>query len=126
MTRYKDLDLNFNLNPLSRDINILSGDDAVRRSVRNVVLYNFLEKPFNPRFGGNVIRRLFDQLDPIAVYSVQKQISEAIKQNEPRANLISVDLKLEFDRNYLDVDIVFKVKNSPQPVVLNITLERVR
>ena len=126
MTRYKDLDLNFNLNPLSRDINILSGEDAVRRSVRNVVLYNFLEKPFTPRFGGNVIRRLFDQLDPIAVYSVQKQISEAIKQNEPRANLISVDVKPDFDRNSLDVDIVFRVKNSPQPVVLNITLERVR
>tara|TARA_A100001391_G_scaffold39489_1_gene22004 strand:- start:1901 stop:2281 length:381 start_codon:yes stop_codon:yes gene_type:complete len=126
MARYKDLDLNFNLNPLSRDINVLTDRDAVRRSVRNVVLYNFLEKPFQPRFGGNVIRRLFENLDPVSIYSIKKQITDAIQDYETRATVISVTVQPNFDTNSLEIDITFSIRNSPEPIVLNITLERVR
>ena len=126
MARYKDLDLNFNLNPLSKDINVLTDRDAVRRAVRNVVLYNFLEKPFKPVFGGDVIRRLFENMDPIALYSIKKQITESIEQYETRATVIAVTVKPDYDRNSLEVDVAFRMRNSPEPIVLNITIERVR
>ena len=126
MARYKDLDLNFNLNPLSRDINVLTDREAVRRAVRNVVLYNFLEKPLKPVFGGDVIRRLFENMDPIALYSIKKQITESIEQYETRARVVAVTVVPDYDRNSLEVDVAFTLQNSPEPIVLNITLERVR
>jgi len=126
MARYKDLDLNFNLNPLSRDINVLTDRDAVRRSVRNVVLYNFLEKPFSPTFGGNVRGKLFENINSITALRIKGEIEKAIIDNEPRASLRGVKVAPDLDRNAFDVTIVFNVNNNPAPVKVEISLERIR
>ena len=63
MSRFSDLDLDFTLNPISKDVNILRDNEAIKRSVRNIVLYNFLEKPFKPTFGGNVTAQLFENVN---------------------------------------------------------------
>ena len=58
--RFSDIDLNFEINPLTKDVNILKNEDTVKRSVRNIVLTNFGEKKFQPFFGGNVLAQLFE------------------------------------------------------------------
>jgi|TARA_R100000426_G_scaffold47982_1_gene35632 phage baseplate assembly protein W len=126
MNRFLDLDLNFMKNPISNDVNILKDVDAVKRSVRNIVLYNFGEKKFNPIFGGNVVAKLFESLDPMTAQSLKDSISRSIVQNEPRAFLNDVSVRPNLDRNAFDVSILFTVRNDPQPIKLDLSLERIR
>ena len=113
-------------NPISNDVNILKDVDAVKRSVRNIVLYNFGEKKFNPLFGGNVTSKLFESLDPMTAQSLKDLISRSIVQNEPRAFLNDVRVRPNIDTNAFDVSITFTVKNDPQPIKLDLSLERTR
>jgi phage baseplate assembly protein W len=126
MNRYKDLDLNMTMNPITKDVNLLLDVEAVKRSVRNIVLTNFGEKKFKPFFGGNVISKLFENLDPMTAQSLKDGISNSIIQNEPRVFLNDVKVRPDFDRNLFDVTILFTVRNNPDPVILTFSLERVR
>ena len=82
--RFSDIDLNFDVNPLTKDINTLKNEDAVKRSVRNIVLTNFGEKKFQPFFGGDVISRLFENFSPFTSFEIKKAIERSIIRNEPR------------------------------------------
>jgi|TARA_E500000318_G_C3564658_1_gene215126 phage baseplate assembly protein W len=126
MSRFSDIDLNFTKNPITNDVNILRDSEAVRRSVRNIVLYNFLEKPFSPTFGGNVRGKLFENINSITALRIKGEIEKAIIDNEPRASLRGVKVSPDLDRNAFDVTIVFNVNNNPAPVKVEISLERIR
>tara|TARA_R100000773_G_scaffold34645_1_gene29657 strand:+ start:410 stop:790 length:381 start_codon:yes stop_codon:yes gene_type:complete len=126
MSRFSDIDLNFTKNPITNDVNILRDSEAVRRSVRNIVLYNFLEKPFSPTFGGNVRGKLFENINSITALRIKGEIEKAIIDNEPRASLRGVKVSPNLDRNAFDVTIVFNVNNNPAPVKVEISLERIR
>ncbi len=126
MSRFSDIDLNFTKNPITNDVNILRDNEAVRRSVRNIVLYNFLEKPFSPTFGGNVRGKLFENINSITALRIKGEIEKAIIDNEPRASLRGVKVSPNLDRNAFDVTIVFNVNNNPAPVKVEISLERIR
>jgi|TARA_A100001391_G_scaffold199019_1_gene181445 phage baseplate assembly protein W len=126
MSRFSDIDLNFTKNPITNDVNILRDNEAVRRSVRNIVLYNFLEKPFSPTFGGNVRGKLFENINSITALRIKGEIEKAIIDNEPRASLRGVKVAPDLDRNAFDVTIIFNVNNNPAPVKVEISLERIR
>jgi len=126
MSRFSDIDLNFTKNPITNDVNILRDSEAVRRSVRNIVLYNFLEKPFSPTFGGNVRGKLFENINSITALRIKGEIEKAIIDNEPRASLRGVKVSPNLSRNAFDVTIVFSVSNNPAPVKVEISLERIR
>jgi|TARA_A100001515_G_scaffold79931_1_gene63464 phage baseplate assembly protein W len=126
MARFTDLDLNFARNPLTGDINTLTDSDAVKASVRHAVLYNFFEKPFKPRFGGNVIAQLFENINPITAINIRDFIIKTVKDNEPRAILRNVNVIPSLDQNAFNVNIEFLVSNSNQPVKLDFSLERLR
>ena len=126
MSRFSDIDLNFTKNPITKDVNILRDNEAVRRSVRNIVLYNFLEKPFSPTFGGNVRRKLFENINSITALRIKGEIEKAVIDNEPRASLRGVKVSPNLDKNAFDVTIVFNVNNNPAPVKVEISLERIR
>ena len=126
MSRFSDLDLDFTLNPISKDVNILRDTEAIKRSVRNIVLYNFLEKPFKPTFGGNVTAQLFENVNPISALKLKVFVEKAIVENEPRVYLNEVNVVPEFDRNAFSVTIKFTPINSPQPIKISVNLERVR
>ena len=126
MSRFTDIDLNFTRNPITNDVNILRDSEAVRRSVRNIVLYNFLEKPFSPTFGGNVRGKLFENINSITALRIKGEIEKAIIDNEPRVSLRGVKVSPNLDRNAFDVTIVFNVNNNPAPVKVEISLERIR
>ena len=126
MSRFSDIDLNFTKNPITNDVNILRDNEAVRRSVRNIVLYNFLEKPFSPTFGGNVRGKLFENINSITALRIKGEIEKAIIDNEQRASLRGVKVAPDLDRNAFDVTIIFNVNNNPAPVKVEISLERIR
>lgn len=110
---YKDLNLNFTKNPVTGDIATLSDVNAVKRSVRNLLLTNHYDKPFHPEIGSNIPYLLFENFGPITGNQLARQIEEMITTYEPRANVESVECFPVSDSNRYDVRIYFYVENTP-------------
>ena len=126
MARFVDLDLDFTRNPITNDVSLKYNDEAVKRSIRNIVLTNTGEKPYIPEFGGNVNASLFENFTPITVVTLKGRLETAIRNFEPRANLLKIEVTPDIDDNRLVVSVVFETVNSPEPVTIDIPLERIR
>jgi len=124
--RWIDLDLDFTAHPTTGDITTLEGVDAVKRSVRNIVQFARYEKPFNPDFDGGIRQLLFEPLSAITALHIRQNIISAIKQFEPRAQLLEVQVMSDVDKNAFAIKIYFRVVNIPELVALDLTLERLR
>lgn len=123
---YKDLDLNFTIHPIKKDINILTAERAVVNSVKNLILTSTYEKPFLPEFGSNVRRLLFENLDPVTATMLQREIQEVLVTFEPRISPTRISVIPDYDNNAFSVTIQFIVLNSNRTVNLNFILERIR
>lgn len=126
MARWKDLDLNFTAHPVTGDLTILEDADAVKRSVRNIIYMSAYEKPFHPEINVGIRDLLFEQLSPITALRIREKIIDSIKNFEPRASLMEVQVFADADRNAFATKIYFRVVNLPDPIVLDLTLERLR
>tara|TARA_B110000438_G_C15398031_1_gene472101 strand:- start:118 stop:534 length:417 start_codon:yes stop_codon:yes gene_type:complete len=124
--RWSDLDLDFQAHPVTKDIVIKTDVEAVKRSVRNLILTNRYERPFQPQIDGGVTRHLFELSSPMTKSNIQGAIKTAISNFEPRAEVISVFVGGDLDRNGFDVTIEFRVVNHPNPVTIELFLERLR
>ena len=124
---YKDLNLNFNTNVVTKDIAKLTDVEAIKRSVRILVQLNHYVNPFHPEIGSNIRRTLFETLSPITAVMLSEQIENVIRTYEPRVELHRVDSIPNLDRNAYDVRIEFFIVNAPAELVaLDVLLERVR
>jgi phage baseplate assembly protein W len=123
---YKDLPLSFNRHPITKNVNALVNAEAVKQSVKNIILTNFYERPYEPIFGGNVTAQLFENADSFLEYNISTTIQRALENYEPRANIISINVDSEEDKNQLNVKIKFKVVALNEPIEITINLERVR
>jgi phage baseplate assembly protein W len=125
--QYTDLDLNFTRKNSNSDVNILTDVQAVKRSLRNLVLLNYYEKPFHPEIAGGVRQMLFENMTPTVSIIIAKQIEQVIANYEPRARLVSVKAFPDYDRNAYNVVIEFYVVNTPTELVdMSVMLERLR
>lgn len=123
---YKDIDLTFKNIPISGEIYKKTEAAAVKQAVKNLVMTNFGEKPFNPEFGGHVQSLLFELAHEDTEEEIEEQILSAINRYEPRAVALSVIAISDPDRNSVDVTIVFQVVNTQEEVSLSIALARLR
>ncbi len=124
---YKDLNLIFSPHPNTKDITKKTDIEAVKQSVKNLVLTNHYERPFHPEIGSNVTDILFEPMTPLTANLLTKQISEVITNFEPRARLVSVNANPRLDQNEYEVTINFYVVNIPGELVSFTTmLERLR
>ena len=125
--QYKDLDLFFAKKSGSKDIRKITDILAVKRSVRNLVLLNFYEKPFHPEIGSGIRDMMFENMSPITAFALTKKIEDVIENFEPRVRLISVRADPNLDRNEYEVTIEFFVVNAPTELVdLTVFLEVLR
>ena len=125
--QYSDLDLFFSAKGVSKDINKVTDIQAVKRSVRNLVLTNHYEKPFHPEIGSGVRDILFEPMTPITANILTRKIEDVIENFEPRAKLIGIRAQPNLDRNAYEVTIEFYVINTPTELVdLTVMLERLR
>ena len=125
--QYTDLDLFFNKKATSKDISKVTDIQAVKRSIRNLVLTNHYEKPFHPEIGSGVRDILFEPLTPLSAHILTRKIEDVIENFEPRARLISVRALPNLDRNEYECTIEFFVVNTPTELVdLTLFLERLR
>ena len=114
---YKDLNLNFNRNAVTGDVSTLSDVNAVKRSIRNLLLTNHYDRPFHPEIGSNIPALLFENFGPITGNQLSRTIDEMITNFEPRARVESVEAIPIPDNNTYDVRIYFYVENMPAELV---------
>ena len=123
---YKDLNLDFQQNTATKDIQKITDVESVKRSVRNLISLNHYEKPFHPEIGSNIRGMLFENITPQISHFIGKQIEMLIKNYEPRCRLVQVHTQPMFDKNAYACQISFYVQNYPDPVIVESFLERLR
>ena len=123
---YSDINVTFTPHPVTGRVSVLRNEEAVKRALRNLILTNNFERPYEPLYGGNILSLLFENADPFLEYRVKKQIETTIKNFEYRVQVTDIQVDSDPDSNELSMNIIFFVENQKDPVELNITLERVR
>ena len=124
---FKDISASFQVNPLTYDIIALKNENAIARSVRNLVLTEKGERFFNNSLGSGVNRLLFESIDDITASSIKDEISNTIQNYEPRVDLIGVDVSPNYDNLEFNVTIRYTIVGiDSQPQQLSFALQPTR
>ena len=123
---YSDLDLSLALHPDFHDIVPLSDTDAVKNSVKNLILTNFNERPFNRTLGSNIRALLFEPADKFTISALRQYINLVLKQHEPRIDSVTIQIQDNSDQNRYDVTIGFRVISIDVEVDTYVYLIRIR
>lgn len=123
---FSDLDLNFTAHPATKDVAIKYDEEAIKASVRNLILTQNYERPFHSEIGSQIRGLLFEPASPTLNILLKRAITDTINNFEPRVNLIQVDIKFSPDDNYVECSIYFTIINTTRPVQVNLILTRTR
>jgi phage baseplate assembly protein W len=123
---YSDLDFTFNLVPGSKDVARSFDDQAVIRSVRNLLLTNFYERPFQPNIGGNIDKLLFEPATNLTASLIKTEIENVITNYEPRVQIEEITVTGNIDENSFTINLTFYIGNNTLPTSVNLLLERSR
>tara|TARA_A200000159_G_scaffold164954_1_gene198065 strand:+ start:4547 stop:4975 length:429 start_codon:yes stop_codon:yes gene_type:complete len=124
---YTDLDMLFKAHPLTGDVTTKKDSEAIKRSVRNIVLTNKFERPFKPNFGASIRNSLFELKNNRAKRRLEKDIVEVLVTNEPRIRNVFVEISdLGSNSNHLDVRVFYNIINGLEQQTSNFTVTRVR
>jgi phage baseplate assembly protein W len=124
--QYSDFDISFSPNPVTGDLNSVTGFNSVVQAVMNLVQLNHYEKPFHPEIGGNVRKLLFEPSDSITAGLLTTEITNVITNFEPRVTLLGVYVETTQDGEAYNVTVEFSVLTVPDPITINFFLERLR
>ena len=113
---FKDISMSFQVNPLNFDLIGLKNENAIARSVRNIVFTLPGEKFFEEDFGCRISASLFENMDSITANQIKDEITESIENFEPRVNLLEVEVIADFDNNQFDVLIIYEIIGTNVPV----------
>lgn len=123
---YKDLDLNFRAHPITKDVVKRTGNASIVGALRNLILTNVYEKPFQPTFGSRVRGLLFEDVSFVTANLLQTEISETIARFEPRVAVDAIRVQANPEQNRYDITLRFYINNLQAPVTVNFFLEKVR
>lgn len=123
---YKDLDMNFIIHPIKKDINKVIGEKAIINSIKNLLLTNHYERPFQPHIGSNIRKILFEPLDPIIARTLEIEIRSTLENFEPRVSIIAIRVLPRIEQNAFEVTLEFQPLNTLAPITITFFLERVR
>ena len=123
---YKDLDLRFLPQPGKKDISFSYDEQAVSRSIRNLLLTGYFERPFQPLLGSQIDKLLFEPVSPLTASILQDEIIRTINNYEPRATIVDVAVNVYADQNSYNVSLIFYVGNNTSPTAVNLILKRAR
>ena len=123
---YSDIDFTFTKKPVTGDVALSFDDQAVIRSVRNLLSTRNYERPFNPDLGSSLDALLFENISPLTANSIKNEISRMIGNYEPRANIKDVVVNSQPDKNAYNVTLSFYIENATLPTTVTLLLERNR
>lgn len=123
---FSDLDLDFMPHPTTGDVMKKTGIDAIKRSVRNLILTNFYDRPFRSYIGSGALKLLYENMNPITANFLNNAIREVVENYEPRVRVDNVIVDFDYDNNGYNASLFFTILNRNEPVVINLFLERIR
>tara|TARA_B100001250_G_scaffold374375_1_gene361159 strand:+ start:685 stop:1098 length:414 start_codon:yes stop_codon:yes gene_type:complete len=121
---FKDLAVSFNANPSTGDFGVVKNENAIKQSVRNLILTMFGERPFQPTIGSRVKMLLFEPWDPFAVDTIKSEIFNCIKRLEPRVECTGVGLRDENDINSVHISIDYTIVGQQEVQNVDFLLEK--
>jgi phage baseplate assembly protein W len=123
---FSDFTSDLTPHPVTKDLIRLQNDKSITQSIKNLVLTNYGERPFQPNIGSNVNRSLFEPADAFLEDEIETSIRRTITANEPRVEVLNVTATVSNDQNTVSVNILFSIINRMQPQSLDLILRRVR
>ena len=123
---FKDLDLNFTIHPIRKDVNIHKNEYAIINSVKNLVSTNHYDRPFRPEIGSSIRNLLFENIDTIIAAQLERAVQETINNFEPRVQINQVIAIPDAENNRYKLTLDFFVINNTNPITINFFLERIR
>ena len=125
-TQWSDLDLALTLHPIRKDIIPLKDDRAIKNAVKNLLLTNFHERPFQPSIGANLRGLLFEPADGITRIALKDNILRVLIQYEPRIKVLNIDVKNTSNENGYQITVNFLIKEYDRQDTVEIVLRRLR
>jgi len=123
---FSDIPTNMTVHPKKKDLLMITNEEAVKRSIKNLISTNLSERPFQPTIGSNILGLLFENFDVLTMSRIENAVETAILNHEPRAKLIKVEVSPNLDNNKINVGILFSIVGSSKPINFNVLLERQR
>jgi phage baseplate assembly protein W len=123
---YSDLDLTFLPSPANGDVSLKYNEQAVIRSIRNLLYTNLYEKPFQPDIGSTLNNLLFEQVTSLTATLIENEISRMITNYEPRATISQLNVTAHPDSNQFNVSLYVFIGNQTTPTAINLLLTRTR
>lgn len=123
---YGDFLTSFQMHPNKKDLLRRVNEDSVKQSIKNLLLTNRGERLFNPILGSDINKILFENISPITESNLKTFIETSIQNYEPRAKLLQTLVSGIDELNAYSVTIVFTTINNPEPITLEMLLERTR
>ena len=123
---FSDLDLNFTVHPVSKDISRKYDDNAIKQSIKNLLLTRNFERPFHSEIGSPIRAMLFELPGPMFTVMLQRAVIDMINNFEPRVEVLDVRINDSIDTNAVYITLEFKIVNTERPITLDLALERTR
>jgi phage baseplate assembly protein W len=123
---YRDLHKDLTVNPISNDLALRTNEDAIKESLKNLILTDRGERLMQPNLGSDVRASLFENATPVTLKVLEERVREVINNFEPRVSVIDVDVISLYDDNRVKVTIYFYVKNQEDPQSVDVFIERIR
>lgn len=122
---YIDIDLNFKAHPISGDISLLYDEAVVKSNIKNLIFTNFYEKPYSPKYGGNIKRYLFSKINILEKMVIREDLLEMLKKYEPRIADIEVEVEIQSSDTII-FNIWYTIISISEQQFLNLVLNRIR
>ena len=123
---YSDFHKDMTQSPINFDLARKIDEDAVKESIKNLILTDRGERLFQPDIGSDIRKMLFENINSATVEIIKNLVRTTIRNYEPRANLIGVDVLTSIDSLQVNIIITFNIINRIEPIVFAVTLDRVR
>lgn len=123
---YSDFLADLNTHPVSGDIVRFVNENAVIRSIKNLMQTNKGERLYQPKLGGDISKLLFEPMGDSMTSTISQVVRQTIEKHEPRARVLDVIVVADYDNNAYNVTVKFLLINNQNPISFNVTLSRVR
>lgn len=123
---YSDFITSFAKSPVGNQLAKVTNDRSINQALKNLIMTNLGERPFQPYIGSNIYASLFENNTQDTLHSLEFNVNNTIKNNEPRVNLIGVEAKTGNTENEIIITIVYNTINNPEPITFDFILKRVR
>ncbi len=123
---YRDINLSFEKHPLTGDVILATDIEAIKKSIRNLIMTDLYDVPFNPTKGTSINASLFENFSPITTEFLKSKINEMIDLYEPRVEIRKIDIFQRDDDNSLEVSIYFKILDLNKLDDITVFVERTR